>query len=223
MAFDAAPDDRIENGHDFAAARRRLIELQRGSHRASIQPGLFGQEITVDLFAGAGGASLGLKQALGRDPTICINHDPAAIACSRENTPGAEHYISDVFEVDPVEAVKGRPVGLLWMSPTCTHFSSAKGGAPLDYQSARKIRGLAWVGVRWCKAVRPRIVMCENVPGFLTWARLDKKTGRVDKSRIDKQGYGEYFKKWVRQMRSIGYELEWRVISAAEFGAPTIC
>lgn len=569
MAFDGSPEVPFTNAHDFAAAQRRLIEAQRSVSRSTIQPGLFGDEIAVDLFAGAGGASLGLKQALGRDPTICVNHDSAAIACHAMNTPGAEHYVTDVFEVDPIKAVRGRPVGIFWMSPTCfpagtlvltdrgmapieqvrvgdrvathknrwrrvshtkqrsaetvslrghghyglcvtgdhkfyskrltkryprlpggkhapivrtlvenpywpeaakmegklwatpmvfpdaamptcggasfsadffylvgrwlgdgcfakgdvrictgekdfpamvqhfadhplrdsdgvvhpprlmkkpdcpylvwgnsrlvewlrtefgefsdakrlpawalsmqrewreallngyfaadgnvssgvreiatvsrslaiglrllicslgmvptlyrdvrrdsyingrqikggtiyrvkwratlereqtftdtthrfsavkevvetgkveevycltveedesyiadgivvhncTHFSSAKGGAPLDYQSARKIRGLAWVGVRWCKAVRPRIVMCENVPGFLSWARLDKKTGRVDKSRIDKQGYGEYFKKWVRQLRSLGYEVEWRVISAADFGAPTI-
>jgi DNA (cytosine-5)-methyltransferase 1 len=222
MAFDAREDqDSFFNGHDFAAARQRLLAAQRHLADGRFQPGLFGEEIAVDLFAGAGGASLGLKQALGRDPTICVNHDPAAIACQKLNTPGAECYTSDVFEVDPIKAVAGRPVGILWMSPTCIHFSSAKGGAPLDVESARKIRGLAWVGVRWAKAVRPRIIMCENVPGFLTWARLGKD-GRVDKSRIDKNGYGEYFKKWVRQLRGLGYSVEWRIISAADFGSPTI-
>lgn len=79
----------------------------------------FSPELIVDLFAGAGGASEGIRQAFGRDPDIAINHDSVAVSMHEANHPGTRHYVSDVFEVDPVVATGGRPVGLLWASPDC--------------------------------------------------------------------------------------------------------
>ena len=120
------------------------------------------KELVVDNFAGGGGASTGIRNALGRDVDIAINHDASAIAMHRVNHPTARHYQEDVWQVDPVEACANRPVGLAWFSPDCKHFSKAKGGKPVD----KKIRGLAWVSVRWAKKVRPRVIMLENVEEF---------------------------------------------------------
>ncbi len=131
------------------------------------------EEIIVDNFAGGGGASLGKTWATGRSPDIAINHDPEAIAMHRANHPTTKHYIEDVWQVDPEEACAGRPVGLAWFSPTCTHFSKSKGTA-LDASSI-KIRGLAWVAVRWAAAVAPRIICLENVEEFEDWGPLQRQ------------------------------------------------
>src|SRR3954466_6640768 len=135
----------------------------------AISLGLLPDEIIVDNFAGGGGASLGIKMALGRPPDIAINHDPEAIAMHTANHPGTKHYCEDVWQVNPVEACAGRPVGLAWFSPDCKHFSKAKGGKPVS----KKIRGLAWIVVKWAKAVQPRVIILENVEEFKDWGPLD--------------------------------------------------
>lgn len=89
-------------------------------------------ELIVDNFAGGGGASMGIEQALGRPVDIAINHDPEAIAMHSANHPQTEHHCEDVFDVDPVKVCDGRPVGLAWFSPDCKHFSKAKGGKPVS-------------------------------------------------------------------------------------------
>lgn len=96
-------------------------------------------EITVDNFAGGGGASTGIELALGRIVNIAINHDPAAILLHKTNHPYTEHLQASVWDVDPKAVCRGRKVGLAWFSPDCKHFSKAKGAALVD----RKIRGLA--------------------------------------------------------------------------------
>ena len=135
------------------------------------------REIVVDNFAGGGGASTGIEMAIGRSVDIAINHDPAAIAMHRANHPTTEHYTEDVWKVDPVKACRGRPVALAWFSPDCKHHSKAKGGKPVD----KHIRGLAWVAVKWAKAVHPRVIMLENVEEFEDWGRIDPETGLPDK------------------------------------------
>ena len=126
------------------------------------------KELFVDNFAGGGGASTGIEMAIGRSVDIAINHDPDAIAMHKANHPHTKHYCEDVWQVDPVEACEGNPVALAWFSPDCKHFSRAKGGKPVD----KNIRGLAWVAVKWALAVRPRILMLENVPEIRTWCPL---------------------------------------------------
>ena len=121
------------------------------------------EEIIVDNFAGGGGASTGIELACGRPVTIAINHDPDAILMHKTNHPYTEHYQASVWDVDPREVCRGRPVGLLWASPDCKHFSKAKGGKPVD----KKIRGLAWIALRWAGTVRPRVIILENVEEFL--------------------------------------------------------
>jgi DNA (cytosine-5)-methyltransferase 1 len=128
--------------------------------------------IIADNFAGGGGASSGIEQALGRSPDIAVNHDPEAIAMHAANHPSTRHYVENVWEIDPARACGGKPVGIAWFSPTCSHFSKAKGTA-LDASSV-KIRGLAWVAIRWAASVKPRIIALENVEEFEKWGPLHR-------------------------------------------------
>ena len=169
-------------------------------------------EIVVDNFAGGGGASTGIEIAIGRSVDIAINHDPAAIAMHRANHPETKHYQEDVWKVDPAEACAGRSVALAWFSPDCKHHSKAKGGKPVS----RKIRGLAWVAVKWAKAVHPRVIMLENVEEFQDWGRLDEK------NRPDPRYKGETFRRFVGQLEKLGYHVEYRLLRACDYGAPTI-
>jgi len=170
------------------------------------------RELIIDNFAGAGGASLGIEQALGMTVDIAINHDAAAIEMHRANHPDTYHYCENIWKVDPVEATKGNPVGLAWFSPDCTHHSRAKGGKPVKKQ----IRGLAWVVVRWAKKVRPRVIILENVSEFQEWGPLTKD------NQPDKKFKGKTFGLWVNRLRGLGYKVEWRELTAADYGAPTI-
>lgn len=167
-------------------------------------------EIIVDSFAGGGGASTGIELALGRIVNAAINHDPAAIRMHEANHPYTEHYQASVWDVDPEAVCRGRPVALAWFSPDCKHFSKAKGAAPVD----RKIRGLAWIVLRWAAKVRPRVIILENVEEFQTW-------GPVRKGKPVKKLAGTTFQKFVGQLRALGYTVEWRELVAADYGAPT--
>lgn len=167
-------------------------------------------EIIVDNFAGGGGASTGIELAAGRPVAIAINHDPDAILLHKTNHPYTEHLQASVWDVDPVEVCKVRPVGLAWFSPDCKHFSKAKGAALRD----RNIRGLAWIVLRWAGTVRPRVIMLENVEEFQTW-------GPVRKGKPVKKKAGQTFRQFIRQLEDLGYQVEYRELVAADFGAPT--
>ncbi len=167
-------------------------------------------EIIVDSFAGGGGASTGIELALGRIVNAAINHDPAAIRMHEANHPYTEHYQASVWDVDPETVCRGRPVALAWFSPDCKHFSKAKGAALVD----RKIRGLAWIALRWAAKVRPRVIILENVEEFQTW-------GPVRKGKPVKKLAGTTFQKFVGQLLALGYTVEWRELVAADYGAPT--
>lgn len=199
-------------------------------------------ELIVDNFAGGGGASTGIEMAVGRSVDIAINHDPDAIAMHRANHPATKHYCEDVWNVDPAEACAGRPVGLAWFSPDCTHFSRAKGGKPVD----KNIRGLAWVTLRWAYTVRPRVIMLENVPEIQGWCPLGADN-RPIKSRA-----GETFEGFIKALScglpkthpafaemcdalkidpgskmatalsdGLKYDVEYRVLRSCDYGAPT--
>lgn len=169
-------------------------------------------ELIVDNFAGGGGASTGIEEATGFSVDIAINHDPKAIAMHKANHPNTKHYCEDVWQVDPVQACNGHPVGLAWFSPDCKHFSKAKGGKPKD----KNIRGLAWVACRWAGLVRPRVIMLENVEEFKTWGPLNRGHHPV------KSKQGRTFDKFVRQLQDLGYEVQFRELVAADYGAPTM-
>ena len=168
-------------------------------------------ELVVDNFAGGGGASTGIDAAIGRPVDIAINHSPEAIAMHRANHPETKHFCENILEVDPREACGSRPVGLAWFSPDCTHFSRAKGTAP----RSKEIRGLAWVVIRWARAVRPRIIVLENVEEFQTWGPL------ADDGRPDPARAGETYRQWLGELGALGYSIEVRSLVAADYGTPT--
>lgn len=200
------------------------------------------RELFVDNFAGGGGASTGIETAIGRSVDIAINHDPDAIAMHKANHPATKHYCEDVWEVDPVKACAGNPVALAWFSPDCKHFSRAKGGKPVD----KNIRGLAWVAVKWAYAVRPKVIMLENVPEIQTWGPLGDD-GKPIKNRA-----GETFKGFIlaltsgipathpaykemcdalsieptsetarRLQRGLKYNVQYKTLKSCDYGAPT--
>lgn len=169
-------------------------------------------ELMVDNFAGGGGASTGMEMATGISVDIAINHDPEAIRMHKTNHPSTKHYCENVWDVDPVEVCKGRPVAIAWFSPDCKHFSKAKGGKPKD----KNIRGLAWVACRWAGLVRPRVIMLENVEEFKTWGPLNRGHHPI------KAKQGKTFEKFVQQLTDLGYEVQFRELVAADYGAPTM-
>lgn len=173
---------------------------------------MINNELIVDNFAGGGGASTGIEIATGVSPDIAINHDPEAIRMHKANHPNAKHYCEDAWQVDPVAACKGHPVGLAWFSPDCKHFSKAKGGKPKD----KNIRGLAWVACRWAGLVRPRVIMLENVEEFKTWGPLNRRHHPI------KAKQGVTFQKFVQQLTDLGYEVQFRELVAADYGVPTM-
>lgn len=168
-------------------------------------------ELIIDSFAGGGGASLGIEMALGRSPDIAVNHDPEAIAMHATNHPSTRHLCGDVWNVDPKAVCGGRRVALAWFSPDCKHFSKAKGGKPVE----KKVRGLAWVVVRWARVVKPRVIILENVEEFATWGPL------LECGRPDPAQRGLTFRRWLAQLRAAGYVVETRELRACDYGAPT--
>ncbi|MDR2331894.1 MAG: DNA cytosine methyltransferase [Burkholderiaceae bacterium] len=204
-------------------------------------------KLVVDLFAGGGGASTGIEQAINRHVDISINHDPAAVGMHKVNHPQTKHYCADVFEVCPRLATAGVPVGLLHASPDCTHHSQALGGQPRK----QEIRSLAWVVIRWAGTVRPDVITLENVEQMLQWspliAKRDPATGRVitldrvkdasgklvyrvaDPGEVvprgnqflvpDKEREGKNWRRFVQMLRDLGYQVQWKVICNADYGA----
>lgn len=166
--------------------------------------------LVVDNFAGGGGASTGMELALGCRVDIAINHDPAAIAMHKANHPFTKHYQESVWDIDPIEICCGHEVYILWLSPDCKHFSKAKGSKPVD----KHIRGLAWVALRWAGSVRPKIIFLENVEEFKTW-------GPVRRGKPIKSKAGQTFNKFIKQLKDLGYEIEYKELVAADYGAPT--
>ncbi|EMX2208443.1 MULTISPECIES: DNA cytosine methyltransferase [unclassified Enterobacter cloacae complex] len=205
------------------------------------------REIIVDNFAGGGGASTGIELAIGRSVDIAINHDENAVAMHTTNHPDTLHYCESVFNVNPLVATAGRPVGLAWFSPDCRHFSKAKGSKPVE----KEIRGLAWIVIRWALAVRPRVMMLENVEEFKTWGPLIVSADGGQ--RPDPTRAGETFEAFCGMLSGgipaghpalvecceflgiaadgpqaqqlvagLGYAVDHRELRACDFGAPTI-
>ena len=171
------------------------------------------EPVVIDYFAGGGGASLGLERALGRSPNFAVNHDPVALAMHEVNHPQTKHLQTSVWAVDPRDLVgPGQRVGFMWFSPDCKHHSKAKGGKPVN----KNIRDLAWVVVSCAKLVRPDIFMLENVEEFQDWCPL------TDEGQPDRTRKGETFREWIRQIKNLGYKVEWRELRACDYGAPTI-
>lgn len=204
-------------------------------------------KLIIDLFAGGGGASTGIEQAIGRHVDVAINHDADAIGMHEINHPQTRHYRADIREIDPLAVTCGELVGLLHASPDCTHHSQALGGQP----RSQEIRSLAWMVHRWAGKTRPDVITLENVEQMLQWsplvAKRDPDTGRVitlDKVtdaatgkivyRVAAPGevvhrgnqflvpckkrMGRNWNHFVQGLRDMGYKVEWRVICNAKVG-----
>lgn len=165
----------------------------------------------IDGFAGGGGASTGIEQAIGRSVDIAINHSPTAIAIHKANHPETKHFCQDIKAVWPLAATRMQPVAGAWFSPDCKEFSKAKGGPVKD----RSIRALCWEVVTWLKDVRPTCGYLENVEEFEYAAPLDEAGNPI------KGQEGREFKRFVRAIRALGYRVQWRILKACDYGAPT--
>ena len=179
-------------------------------------PLAFPGELIIDNFAGGGGTSTGLEAAFGRPVDIAINHNAEALAMHAANHPYTRHLCESVWDVDPIEVTQNQPVGLVWLSPDCKHFSKAKGGKPVE----KKIRGLAWVALRWIAKCKPRAMILENVEEFKTWGPLIVDAD--GSARPDPAKKGKTFDSFVRQIRAHGYSVEWQELRACDYGTPTI-
>ncbi|RFP32440.1 DNA cytosine methyltransferase [Duganella sp. BJB476] len=175
-----------------------------------------GHELIIDNFAGGGGTSTGLEEAFGRPVDIAINHDPEALALHAVNHPHTRHLCESVWDVDPIKVTNNQPVGLVWLSPDCKHFSKAKGGTPV----AKNIRGLAWVTLRWAAKCKPRVIMLENVEEFKTWGPL--LVDAEGNFRPDPAKKGKTFESFLRQLRGHGYKVDHKELRASDYDTPTI-
>lgn len=167
--------------------------------------------LIIDLFAGGGGASVGIEMALGRPVDIAVNHDPAAILMHKTNHPNTLHLTEDVFEVDLKKYVGGREVDLLWASPDCTHFSKAKGGKPRN----QNIRSLPWAVYKHAKDIKPNVIIMENVEEIQQWGALDENGHPIPEE------IGKEYRRFIKAIKSLGYDFASKELVAADYGAPT--
>ena len=208
-------------------------------------------EIVVDFFCGGGGAGTGLEMGLGRPVTVAKNHSPAAISMHTANHPAARHFTTDVFDGDPDEECQGHPVGWFHMSPDCTHHSQAAGGQPRKREIRNlSWIGLKWGGKKKPRVMSLENVKQILQWGPLI-AKRDKATGRVvtldlvphptnpkkTVNRVAEPGEqvpvsnqflvpnpkrrGTTWRRFVQLLEGMGYQVEWRIIKACDYGAPT--
>jgi DNA (cytosine-5)-methyltransferase 1 len=178
--------------------------------------GAISEPVVVDMFCGSGGESQGIEWAAEKAGVdiemFAINHWERAIETHRANFPDAEHICRDVQDINPSDLIPGRKVALLWASPACTHFSVARGGKPCDDQS----RVTPFTILDWLDKLTVDRLIIENVPEFRSWGPLDETTHRP----ISKQK-GETFAAYIGMIRALGYSVDWQVLNAADYGAPT--
>ncbi len=179
----------------------------------------------IDLFCGAGGTSTGVENARlnGRKcakVVACVNHDVNAIKSHQANHPDTLHFTEDIrtLELSPMikhleKMQKKYPVAykVLWASLECTNFSKAKGGQPRDADS----RTLAEHLFRYIEAIKPHYIQIENVEEFMCWGDLDENGKPVSKDQ------GRSYLRWVKKVMSYGYDYDYRILNAADFGAYT--
>lgn len=188
----------------------------------------------ADMFCGAGGTSTGVLMAarkLGQDVRlVAINHWDVAIATHSTNHPEMVHYNSDLVNIDPRKAVPSGRLRLLVASPECTHFSRARGGKPMSKQSRASVKYV----LSWMHALDIENVIIENVPEFKDWGPLHRQCtcgiGKHDNVRHARQckfgtpirnRKGEYFQRFLSKLRELGYNVDHRVLNAADYGDPT--
>lgn len=173
--------------------------------------------LIADLFCGAGGSSTGALRALramGIEPVLtCCNHWPVAIETHRANHPEARHFIEDLSTADPLQLVPEGYLDLLMASPTCTHFSRARGNKPTSDQQ----RSDPYHILEWLTCLDVKRLLVENVPEMMDWGPVNVRTGRPIKSRK-----GEYFNAWIQSLKDLGFtDISWTVLNAADYGDGT--
>lgn len=179
----------------------------------------------IDLFCGAGGTSTGVENARYADEQCakviaCVNHDANAIASHAANHPDALHFTEDIrtLELSPLVAhvermkkIYPEALVVLWASLECTNFSKAKGGQPRDADS----RTLAEHLFRYIEAIDPDYIQIENVEEFMSWGDMDEHGHPISKDK------GRCYEKWKRNVKRYGYDFDWRILNAADYGAYT--
>lgn len=168
-------------------------------------------------FAGGGGSSVAVRMALNCDPDMAMNHWLVAVLAHHRHFPNTDHHCADVFDVDPLSYRPGERISFGWFSPDCTDFSKAKGKAP---RSAR-IRGLAWSVIPWAVTRRIEVIMLENVEEFLTWGPVWRAGQAGPAGEPIAERRGETFARWRSRLEHLGYQVDWRILNAADYGAPT--
>ena len=231
----AADGSQLDLSQLTVADRSRLLNLDGRMRPVRIADYFIDRDLDhlliVDAFAGLGGATEGIERAVGRPVDVAINHNEAALALHRHLHPRTKHMISCVHEVVPLEATEGRPVGLFWASPDCTFFSNARGAAPIRKKDKR-VRGLASVIIRWARDVRPYVIAGENVVEFMQNGPTIAKRDAQGRHMCDAHGNklyvpdptraGQTFKRWVRALERLGYEIQFWELRGCDYGAPTI-
>jgi len=144
---------------------------------------------------------------------VAINHWDTAIATHTRNHPFARHFCINLDAANPAAIVEGGRLDLLLASPECVHFSRARGGKPVSDQR----RASAYHVQRWVTALNGEIdrILIENVREFMEWGPL-LPDGRLDPARK-----GLYFFSWVNSLVAMGYDWDWRIVNAADFGDAT--
>lgn len=179
----------------------------------------------IDLFCGAGGTSTGVETARHQGDkcakvVACVNHDANAIASHASNHPDALHFTEDIrtLELTPLVAhlqrmkrIYPEALVVLWASLECTNFSKAKGGQPRDADS----RTLAEHLFRYIEAVSPDYIQIENVEEFMCWGDMDKNGKPISKDK------GRCYVRWCNKVKSYGYDFDFRILNAADYGAYT--
>lgn len=174
----------------------------------------------VDLFCGAGGSAEGLVEAgkeLGRQVNLvaAVNHNALAIETHSRNHPRAKHLLQDVRKVKPKVAVPSGRLDILLAGAPCPQYSIARGARPMDEQE----RMLPLEIHKWHEELDVDNVVIENVPRFLKWGPLHKSG--IRKNKPIKEREGEFFRKFVARIGRSGYEVDWRILNTADFGAAT--
>lgn len=184
----------------------------------------------ADLFAGAGGSYEGLVAAakeLGRPlDGVAVNHNRLAIETHTRNHPKVRHFLQDIRAVKPKTAVPSGHLDILLAGAPCPHHSVARGARSMDEQERALPREIH----KWHEELDVDSLIVENVPKFEFWGPLIPKTHRNGRpvmengKRVmipDPDRKGEYFKEFVARIRRSGFQVEWRILNTANYGAAT--